>query len=688
MKRKIFSILFALVLVLSLGLVTALPVEAQLADGDVTIVVQDQAGSPIEGATARLLFYGGGKGGYSMDGKSTDANGSATFTAAEIETWLTAKSYDPSIQIYAQPGAKVETDTAYGKVRTVDPEDGFPCIPYNTPGVTLVVKSAMSFTYEMIMMSTEPVQTVWDDPNNDFTVTTTLADSLSVIPDVTKIRLIRNLVGGQPGAVDPDDDWYMWNGTGYEKWIGIATVEATATGASVSASFSQDIFSDWLVGNKTVVRPEFGVNRTVDSVSCIDDYNAVDIMRPSSYIHPAQIDDSTLFYPTIQAAIDAALHGDTINVAAGTYDEQVVINKNLTLQGVGDSTVIQPSGASVLTMVKTTPWIGGGTKKMAAIVWVDTAGETATVKDLKIDGSGITEVPAGVGGDWVSGLAYLETNGKIENLTVVGNPELGCRTCGIWASATSSSSTVEVTQCTVEGYNRAGIYALGGTLTADYNHNEINGPGAYITQVPNGMFFLEGATGSATYNTVTDLGYTGETYRSTGIGTYNAGTGITFGHNTISNVQNAFALSTGTSGTIVEYNNIFNNHTGVRIEADATNSIIQYNNIHDNDFAIRCGPEMEDGNEAHYNNFVNNLGLEWTNVGEGCTYKGAVCNIHETYTLDATNNWWGHASGPGGPCGRINPSGKCIGKGDCVNGKVDCDPWLRNPIEKLKEPKK
>jgi len=396
-------------------------------------------------------------------------------------------------------------------------------------------------------------------------------------------------------------------------------------------------------------------------------------------------------YGTIQLAIDAAGQGHTIIASAGTYDEQVVIDKSLTLQGVGDNTVIQPSGASTLTTVKTTPWLSGGTKKMVAIIWVDSPSGTVTVKDLKIDGSGIGELPDGVGGgDWVSGLAYLDHSGTIESLTVIGNPDLGCRTCGIWASATSSTSMVEVTECIVEGYNRAGIYALGSDLTANYNHNEINGPGAHTAQVPNGMFFLEGATGSATYNTVTDLGYTGEIYRSTGIGTYNAGTDITFAYNTISNVQNAFALSTGTSGTIVEYNNIFNNHTGVRIEAGATNSIIQYNNIHDNDFAIRCGPEMGDSNEAHYNNFVDNPGLEWTNVEGGVpyTYVGAVCNLHETYTLDATNNWWGHASGPGGSCGRINSSGKCVGKGDCIEGDVIFDPWLRNAIEKLKEPKK
>lgn len=49
-------------------------------------------------------------------------------------------------------------------------------------------------------------------------------------------------------------------------------------------------------------------------------------------------------------------------------------------------------------------------------------------------------------------------------------------------------------------------------------------------------------------------------------------------------------------------------------------------------------------------------------------------------TLDATNNWWGHASGSSGLDDRVNPDGKVVGKGDAVSANVDWDPWLRMPV--------
>ncbi len=53
-------------------------------------------------------------------------------------------------------------------------------------------------------------------------------------------------------------------------------------------------------------------------------------------------------YATIQAAIDAAVSGDVIVVAAGTYTEDnVLINKGLTVQGAGVGSSVIDASASV-----------------------------------------------------------------------------------------------------------------------------------------------------------------------------------------------------------------------------------------------------------------------------------------------------------------------------------------------------
>jgi len=112
---------------------------------------------------------------------------------------------------------------------------------------------------------------------------------------------------------------------------------------------------------------------------------------------------------------------------------------------------------------------------------------------------------------------------------------------------------------------------------------------------------------------------------------------------------------------VVIRNNTIRNTNGVALWATpyiGVSCIIEGNTIENNPVGIRVGTDSWDVDtvSAHYNNIANNgIGLE--RIGE----------VSEPF--DATNNWWGDASGPKQTT--TNPSAT----GDEVSDNVDYDPW-------------
>jgi len=139
--------------------------------------------------------------------------------------------------------------------------------------------------------------------------------------------------------------------------------------------------------------------------------------------------------------------GDIINVAAGTYDEQVVIDgKNLTLQGAGVTTIIRPSSPTKLTVFHTyaTGVLPGWVEtQMASIVLVKNSSATI-LKNFWVDGVNVTSLPTG--SNRLAGVLYGEATGTIDNLTITSIKTTGytVRSYGIDLSAVSGSHNVEV----------------------------------------------------------------------------------------------------------------------------------------------------------------------------------------------------------------------------------------------------
>ena len=371
---------------------------------------------------------------------------------------------------------------------------------------------------------------------------------------------------------------------------------------------------------------------------------------------------------TIQAAVNvAAVSGDTINVAAGTYDEQVVINgKSLTLQGAGDTTIIRPSSASVLTSLYTTGTQSGAFFNgivIASIVDVRNVGTSGvTIKNLKVDGELITSLPAGAG--HVSGIVFGETGGVIDNVVVEDTRNVlptTVRTYSVWLDSVGGTNvSVNVTDSIARLYGRNGINARGNNINVNFDNNTVIGPGTVgPDQVPNGILLIAGARGKVTNNTISANHYTGVTFLGSGVLLFQAGNGILVSGNEIFDVDDAVLLA-GTSLAMVQNNNLHDNVKGVRLEqSTATDNSITGNLIVDNTlFGIDIGSSSGGSNVANRNQITGN---------------GIGVNNDAAFNFNATYNDWGDCQGPNVD-GLGNP-----GSGDKIvnlTNPVFFDPWL------------
>lgn len=137
-------------------------------------------------------------------------------------------------------------------------------------------------------------------------------------------------------------------------------------------------------------------------------------------------------YSTIAAAITAATNGDTVLLSAGTYQENVLVDKEITLQGVNRSTVIiQPSFVGANT--------GGGSLGAGVSSVILVQADNVTVSTLTVDGDNPSltsgEVYGGADIDARNGIITDHTTGLYNNLTVTG-----CLAKNIWLRGIYASS--------------------------------------------------------------------------------------------------------------------------------------------------------------------------------------------------------------------------------------------------------
>jgi RTX calcium-binding nonapeptide repeat (4 copies) len=268
-------------------------------------------------------------------------------------------------------------------------------------------------------------------------------------------------------------------------------------------------------------------------------------------------------FSTIQAAVDAAGNGDTIEIAAGNYQEQVTVDgKDITIHGAGAGQTIIESPDAASLVVHATDTNSSRPNKFAVITVTDNA--DVTIEGLTVDGRNQGAVPAsnyvtGSNHDFL-GIYVLNSDAHIDGVTVTRADESSDpneasgvqRNHAILVTGHDSAHggsdagyTVEIENSTVSDFQKNGIFVNGSTLTANIHDNTIIGTHT-VVQAQNGIQVgsLFGTVGDGDFsgthatvnnNAITDIGNGGPAGSASGIIVF-AGdaSGVSVTNNTVS----------------------------------------------------------------------------------------------------------------------------------------------------------
>ena len=337
-------------------------------------------------------------------------------------------------------------------------------------------------------------------------------------------------------------------------------------------------------------------------------------------------------YATIQAAIDAASDDDTINVAAGTYTNDIWdsllgipagyrITKRITLQGAqaGNDPAgsTDRGGESILVRTNGVPY-------------------SLYVSDITIDGFTFTSGGGSGGGRLI--IADYADNVTIKNCII--RDISGTDPHGVYIYPGAQNALIEYNTFSSTAWEA--IRCDGNALISNNT----------IKNIPSNKGIVLGNSSNAQVvdNVISNTFYEG--------------------------IQ-AFASATITGNEISECYN------GLQIRGNETSYTVTGNNIHNNQYH---GIEIPNYSGEVVANFVISGNLLANNpytgvkVGGNTDGSGYLINCNsitgngifgvESFTdedVDATLNWWGDADGP---------SGEGPGNGDAVTTNVSFDPWL------------
>jgi hypothetical protein len=309
-------------------------------------------------------------------------------------------------------------------------------------------------------------------------------------------------------------------------------------------------------------------------------------------------------FTTIQAAVNFANPGDTILADAGTYAEQVTINKSLTLQGAQHGVDAQNGRPGAVESIVT-----------------------------------------GTGNNGQTPFSITASNVTIDGFTVEDATNANQFGFGILLGAGTSGSQVlnNIIQDNLAGLSLANNSSSNQTVIQHNLFQNNNQPGpASGTAIYTDQFNAGGALTNVLIdsNTFASNSNAGVVLASTQAGSQS---NITISGNTFTNNGNAVFVGDATATSITQ--NTITGSTGSQIAvAGGVNGLSITQNIIDNGSTngVRVFIDTADGISGANQNITVNLNHIQGNSTAGLNVTAGTL----TGTLDASSNWWGDISGP------------------------------------------
>ncbi|MCD6468348.1 MAG: PKD domain-containing protein [Thermoplasmata archaeon] len=552
---------------------------------------------------------------------------------------------------------------------------------------------------------------------------------------------VRSLFSGEgPGGNHPEEgdvEFYLTNTLiNTTHLVGVENIHTPGTKGIVNVTFSKEIlvdkiifwvkpdqpytsYSEFAVAKLNVWEPPCPCTVWVD-----DDWNNQTDVEEYDPDLVWQYDA----FNTIHDAVDAVCDCGTIHVLNGTYTEQILINKNISLRGINHPTILPPYNRTSYNISESTHTLDpiifayGGTLNNNNVTGNNTV--SVEITGFKINGcnnASSNRFVAILYRNIQPGChSSLISNNIIYNMYDSDGMGNGPETFGVLVYGNSS---VTIENNLISDFSRGGIGANGDDdILSDpvvtIQNNTVLGNGLENQSgwwAENGVQIGYGAAGKVINNTIKNCQVNNTYWASTGILIYDAANGVNVSDNTVTKCDvgisvsspsfdiinnntvthstwEAIRLGWPTDNATITNNTLLHSTWGIGVW-DASDNLIAYNYLRYNNYG------MEINGDSHRNNILHNwfldqpiailvteyAGTEPTNIEAHYNYIDTFCSMdigvwnQVSVIVNATFNWWGGDDGPSSPSsgnthdavtGRV-----ADGYGEQVIGLVHFDPW-------------